>query len=159
MSSRAGSARAAPRPRGPAPPGIASQYEAGASLQRLARRYRMSAKTVRAHLVAAGVQIRPPGRLRRTAHPTAPTAASTTAVTAEQRPALATVHPLRPRPSSQHEDPEPEPPWPSFDLDDLVPPRRPRVARDSEGRRAVYRLHHPADRAQDQRDPGSDSIR
>ncbi|GAA1992636.1 hypothetical protein [Amycolatopsis minnesotensis] len=125
MSSHTGSAITAPRTRRPAPPGMASRYEAGASLQCLARRYRMSAKTVRAHLVATGIQIRPPGRPRRTVHPAASPAGSPTAVPTEQRPALATVHPLRPHPSSQHEDPESEPPWPSFDLDDLFTPAAP----------------------------------
>lgn len=125
MGSRTGSAVAAARTRRPAPPGMASRYEAGASLRSLARRYRMSVKTVRAHLVAAGVQIRPPGRPKRTAHPAASTAGSTATLPTEHRPALAAVHLLRPRPSGQHEKPEPEPQWPSFDLDALFTPVAP----------------------------------
>ncbi|WP_399344016.1 helix-turn-helix domain-containing protein [Umezawaea sp. Da 62-37] len=85
-----GSRRALP------PPGLTVRYEAGASQRHLARSYHMSVRTVRALLVAAGVQIRPPGRNTRAESP-----AGTTTTTAERprrtraaTPALATVHPL-----------------------------------------------------------------
>jgi hypothetical protein len=134
MSSRTGGAITAPRTRRPPPPGMASRYEAGASLRCLARRYRMSARTVRAYLVVAGVQIRPPGRRKQTAaHSAAPVAGATATLPAGQEtPVLATVHLLRPRPRSQHESPEQEPLWPPFDLDRLftpLSPNRPRQQR------------------------------
>lgn len=108
------------------PPGLTVRYGAGASLQSLARSYRMSVKTVRALLVSAGVQIRPPGRRKRTGP------SGTTANTARSHPApadtaeLATVHHLGPPPTSHADSPigEAPPIWPAFDLD---PPPRPRT--------------------------------
>ncbi|EHR52393.1 hypothetical protein SacmaDRAFT_4200 [Saccharomonospora marina XMU15] len=109
------------------PPGLTVRYEAGASLQSLARSYRMSVKTVRALLVSAGVQIRPPGRRKRTGH-----SSGTTANAARSHPApadtaeLATVHQLRLPPTGHADFPIDEDPpiWPTFDLD---PPPQPRA--------------------------------
>lgn len=128
------------------PPGLTVRYEAGASLQGLARSYRMSVKTVRALLVSAGVQIRPPGRRKRTGN-----SSGTTTNTARSHPRraytaeLATVHRLRPPPTSYADSTIDEDPpiWPTFDLDPPRPPRAQPLATATPGQPCIgYNTPH-----------------